>query len=272
MSALIDPGDLCDGLRLFDVRMGPDAAEAYRAAHLEGAHFVDVERDLSGDASDPARGGRHPLPSVRAFSQTLGRLGVTPETDVVVYDDASGAKAAARAWWMLRAVGHARVRVLDGGMQAALAAGWPASAEIPTRIPAPPYPASAWALPTVELGALEDALARGAVLLDVRSAARFRGEAEPFDPPGGHIPGAINVPLTESLDASGRFLPPEALRARFAEALGEPASRALIVSCGSGITACHTLLALEHAGISGAALYVGSFSEWSRAGRPGERA
>ncbi|MCB9592477.1 MAG: sulfurtransferase [Sandaracinaceae bacterium] len=271
MSTLIAPERLSTAHRLFDVRMGPGAADAYRAAHLEGAHFVDVEADLSGDASDPSHGGRHPLPELRAFCERLGQLGIAPDTDVVLYDDAGGAKAAARMWWMLRAVGHERVWVLDGGLDAAVAAGWPVSPDVPTRIPAAPYPAREWSKPTIAIEALEAALAEGATLVDVRSAERFEGRGEPFDPPGGHIPGARSVPLTENLDPSGRFRAPGELRALYEAELGGAAIEDVVVSCGSGITACHTLLALEHAGLDGARLYVGSYSEWSRSGRPTER-
>lgn len=273
MSTLIAPEDLTSHHRLFDVRMGPDAAEAYMEAHLEGAHFVDVERDLTGDAADPSRGGRHPLPSAKAFAQTLGQLGIGPDTKVVAYDDASGAKAASRFWWMLRAIGHEHVWVLDGGLAAAVDAGKRLTADVPTKLPMAPYPGvTEWTAPRIEVEALDAALAAGrGRLLDVRARSRFEGRDEPFDPPGGHIPGAISAPLTEHLDARGRFEAPEALRARYAAILGDAPIEDVVVSCGSGITACHTLLALEHAGLRGAKLYVGSFSEWSRSGRPVER-
>ncbi len=273
MSTLIAPEDLREAHRLFDVRMGPTAAEAYRTAHLEGAHFVDVEADLGGHAADPAHGGRHPLPNLAAWRQRLGQLGIAPDTDVVAYDDAGGALAAARFWWMLRAIGHARVWVLDGGMKAAVAAGVPLTSDVPTRIPTPPYPATDWSPRHVTVEALEPALAAGGCrLLDARSRERFAGHGETYDPPGGHIPGAVNAPYAEHLDASGRFKSRGALRALYAPILGDAAMEDVVASCGSGITACHTLLALEHAGFSGARLYVGSFSEWSRSARPVERA
>jgi len=272
MSTLIAPEELGGAYLRLDARMGPDAHEAYREAHLEGAHFVDVELDLTGDASDPAKGGRHPLPPLKRWCETLGKLGVDPETKVVVYDDANGAKAAARAWWMLRAVGHRHVWVLDGGLQGAIDAGLRLIPDVPTRLPKGAYPASAWTRPTVTLEEVEARLAaaRGC-LVDVRAAERYEGREEPYDPEPGHIPGAINVPLTRNLDERGRFARRGALRALYTDALGDAAIEDVVVSCGSGITACHTLLALEHAGFERASLYVGSYSEWSRSGRPIER-
>jgi thiosulfate/3-mercaptopyruvate sulfurtransferase len=257
-------------VRVLDCRSGPGARERYRERHLGGALFVDLEHDLSGDASHPERGGRHPLPALDDFARTLGRLGVDAATDVVLYDDQSGANAAARAWWMLRAVGHTKARVLDGGLAAAERAGLPLESGERSVDPKPPYPVPRrWARPTADI----DLVARVARdpewrVVDVRSSERYRGESEPIDPVAGHIPGAVNVPLTESLDAGGRFKSPAALAAHFRERLGDIPPERIVVSCGSGVTACHTLLALEHAGLSGAALYVGSWSEWCRARGP----
>lgn len=268
MSTLIAPEELGDAFHRLDARMGPGAHDAYREAHLEGAHFVDVELDLTGDASDPAQGGRHPLPPLRRWCETLGKLGVGPQTKVVIYDDAGGAKAAARAWWMLRAVGHEQVWVLDGGLRGAVDAGLRLIPDVPTRLPRGAYPATAWTLPTVTLEEVEARLAasRGC-LIDVRAKERYDGLEEPLDPEPGHIPGAINVPLGANLEGDGRFARRGALRSLYTGALGDAAIEDVVVSCGSGITACHTLLALEHAGFKGASLYVGSYSEWSRSGR-----
>lgn len=254
--------------RLLDCRGGPGARERYLERHVAGALHVDLERDLSGDAGHPERGGRHPLPPIEAFARTLGRLGIDPSTPVVLYDDVSGANAAARAWWMLRAAGHERAAVLDGGLAAAERAGLPFERGEASVEAKPPYPARAWTRPTANI---DDAarVARDADwrLIDVRAPERYRGEVEPIDPIAGHIPGAINVPLTESLDADGRFVSAGALASHFRARLGDAPMDRVIVSCGSGVTACHTLLALEQAGLSGAALYVGSWSEWCRSGR-----
>ncbi len=254
-----------DTLLFLDARSGPDAEARYLAGHLRGARWIDLERDLSTVGDNPKEGGRHPLPAPAAWATTLSRLGLRPDQDVVVYDDQGGANAAARAWWMLRAVGHERVAVLDGGLQGAVAAGLPLG-EGPEEPAAPSdYPVRDYAWPTLDLSGVEAALAAGRkTLIDVRGAARYRGEHEPIDPVAGHIPGAINHPLTHHLDAQGRFLPAETLRAQYEALLEGQAPADLVFSCGSGVTACHGLLAMHHAGLPGAALYVGSFSEWCR--------
>jgi len=265
-SPLISATDLAalnQHVRLLDCRPGA----AYGAGHLPGALHADLERDLSRageEGFDPAQGGRHPLPDLRAWRDTLGRWGITPDTAVVCYDDQGGANAAARAWWMLRACGHERVRVLDGGLQAALDAGMSLTTETPAVEGAAPYPASHWQWTTVDIGVVEKlAKTDDWTVIDVRSAPRYRGEAEPIDPVAGHIPGAVNVPFTENLGADGRFKSFESLRAMYG---GYDPAR-LVVHCGSGVTACHTLLALDQAGLAGGALFVGSWSEWCRSGR-----
>ena len=255
-------------IRLLDAR--PDAA-AYGSGHLPGALHADLNRHLSTASDpghDPARGGRHPLPPVDRFAAQLGVWGIGPSTEVVVYDASGGGNAAARLWWMLRALGHGRVAVLDGGLQAALDAGLELTAEVPTIAPAPPYPAGRWCLPLVDADGVE-ALRRDPArrLLDVRSGERWRGENETLDPVAGHIPGSLNLYWADNLGPDGRFKAPEALRAQYEALLdGTPPDR-LAVHCGSGVTACHALLALDVAGLSGAALYVGSWSEWCRSGR-----
>ncbi|MBI5069355.1 MAG: sulfurtransferase [Deltaproteobacteria bacterium] len=256
-------------IRLLDAR----AAEAYAAGHLPGALHADPERALSaaGDPGfDPRQGGRHPLPPLPRFAAQLGAWGVGPDTWVVAYDAASGGNAAARLWWMLRAVGHERVAVLDGGLAAAAAAGLAATAEPAKPPPArPPYPATAWRRPLAALGEVERRIADPAwKVLDVRSRERWRGETEPYDPPAGRIPGTVNLPYTDALGPDGRFLPADRLKALYLGLLGGTPPERLVVHCGSGITACHTLLALELAGLSGSSLYVGSYSEWCRSGKP----
>jgi thiosulfate/3-mercaptopyruvate sulfurtransferase len=242
----------------------PDAA-AYAAGHLQGAVHAQLERDLSGSVGDARDGGRHPLPDIESLCARLGDWGVTPATHVIAYDDQGGANASARLWWLLRALGHTRVQVVDGGLDALRDAGHTLTSALPLASSAPPYPATHYLLPTAELGEVDAARRDPARrVLDVRAAARFAGTHEPIDPVAGHIPGAINVPLTENLDARGRFKDASSLRALYTSALGGVAPEALIVHCGSGVTACHTLLALERAGLAGARLYVGSWSEWCR--------
>jgi thiosulfate/3-mercaptopyruvate sulfurtransferase len=257
------------GSVVLDARVGADARLRYRDGHLPGAHFADLDTHLAARADDPATGGRHPLPSAARFAQQLGRWGITPDAHVIVYDDAGGANAAARAWWMIRAIGHENVQVLDGGLPAARAAGVPLTTERPTEVDAGPYPSSAFSLPTADIHEVDRARVDPARrILDARAAPRYRGETEPFDPIAGHIPGAANLFFFDHLDADGRFRPVAEVRAQIEAALdGVPSERA-IVSCGSGVTACHTLLAMAHAGMPLAALYVGSWSEWCRSGKP----
>ncbi len=271
-SPLVSPEDLRARLghaRLLDARPGPDA---YAAGHLPGALHADLDRDLStakAHGHDPARGGRHPLPTPDAFAAQLGAWGTGRDDDVIVYDAAGGANAATRLWWMLRALGHARVAVLDGGFAAAVAAGVATETGAPTVAPKPPHPHAGWTRPTADADAVDARRGDSAfVVLDVRSGERFRGDAEPFDPIAGHIPGARNVPFAENLGKDGRFKPPRELRALYEGLLAGRAPTQLIVHCGSGVTACHTLLALDLAGLPGAALYVGSWSEWCRSERP----
>ena len=251
-------------LRLLDARQG----NAYAVGHLSGALHADLDQHLSTATSpghDPARGGRHPLPAVARFAAQLGAWGIAPDMEVVAYDASGGSNAAARLWWMLRAVGHKRVSVLDGGLAAALEAGLTLEGEPPSVVPTEPYPADRWLLPTADIEAVE-ALRRDPALklLDVRSAERWRGDVEPFDPVAGHIPGSLNLAWNENLGPDGRFKKPEILRAQYEALLNGTSPEHLTVHCGSGVTACHTLLALEVAGLSGAALYVGSWSEWCR--------
>ncbi|MFI8519162.1 sulfurtransferase [Streptomyces sp. NPDC085481] len=240
---------------LLDVRWtlgGPPGRPEYEAGHLPGAVYVDLDAELAGP---PGSGGRHPLPDVAAFGAVMRRAGVSADTPVVVYDGGLG-WGAARAWWLLRWAGHPDVRVLDGGL-----AAW--TGELSKDIPAPepgdfePRPGG--------MGLLDAdgaaALARSGLLLDARAAERYRGDVEPIDRVGGHIPGAVSAPTTENVAEDGRFLPPDALAARFS-ALGTGEASEVAVYCGSGVSGAHEVLALEVAGIP-AALYAGSWSEWS---------
>jgi len=251
---------------VLDARSGDDAWARYQQGHLRGAYFADLEADLSGDTSRPELGGRHPLPALVDWCRTLGRWGITPDAKVVLYDDRGGINAAARGWWMLRAVGHESAWVLDGGLDAAVAAGAELERETPTFCEGDPYPAKEWTRATASADEVEAKLDDGFTLVDVRAPERYRGEVEPYDPTPGHIARATSLPCADNLER-GRFKSPEVLR----EMYGELDPARTILSCGSGVTACHTLLALERAGLEGAALYVGSYSEWSRQGRPIEK-
>jgi len=264
-SPLLPASDLQPSHLLFDAR----GAQAYAAGHLPGALHADLDRDLAAPVVDPARGGRHPLPDPETWAARLTAWGVRPDSTVVIYDEQGGANAAARMWWMLRSIGHERAFVLDGGLQAAVAAGWKTTTEPAAAQPAPPYPVRPYSWPTADIEEVDRRRSSPADrVLDVRAAPRYRGEVEPLDPVAGHIPGARNVPLTENLGPDGRFRSPAELRRMYGDLLGEVPVERLVVHCGSGVTACHTLLALEVAGMHGAALYVGSWSEWCRSGKP----
>jgi thiosulfate/3-mercaptopyruvate sulfurtransferase len=273
-SPLINPLDLAELMKqgnivLIDARTGPDAREKYNAEHLEGAQFVDLEKDLAQKSADPSDGGRHPLPAIKNFVELLGRLGIGKSTHVVVYDDKAGANAAARFWWMVKATGHENIQVLDGGLRKAVDAGLSLTNIIPNIKFQPPYPSDKWILPTAGADKVAKAAADpNYLVIDVREAYRFRGESEPFDLIAGHIPGAVNIPYTGNLDEDGNFLPAEKLAEIYKEAIGDHDPEQVIVHCGSGVTACHTLLAMEQAGIETPNLYVGSWSEWSRNDRP----
>lgn len=249
---------------VLDVRWTLGATDphgAYLAGHLPGAVYVDLDTELA-DPPSPQR-GRHPLPAPERLQRAVRRWGLRPGRPVVVCD-AAGGTSAARAWWLLRDAGVAEVRVLDGGLDAWRAAGLPI--EPGEVVPAPgTLRIAPGHLPRLDADAA-GALPASGVLLDARAGERYRGEVEPVDPRAGHIPGAISAPTTENLGADGRFRAPEALRARFA-ALGVDGRRPVGVSCGSGVTASHTVLALAVIGVE-AALYPGSWSQWSASGRP----
>jgi len=244
----------------FDLADTAAGARSHREGHLPGAHHLHLETDLSGPKT--GRNGRHPLPSREAFAATVGALGVTPETLVVVYDRQQ-AMFAARAWWMLRWLGHAAVAVLDGGLQAWQAAGGALETTIPARHdPAAPYPARPSLVAAIDAAALAAQLGR-VRLIDARAPERFRGEVEPLDAQAGHIPGALNRFFRDNLAPDGRFKPPSELRAAFETMAAALDPGAVVHQCGSGATACHNLLAMEVAGLEGSVLYPGSWSEWS---------
>lgn len=249
----------------FDLADTAVGERRYRESHLPGAHYLHLDRDLSGTKT--GRNGRHPLPERAAFARTVGALGVAPGTEVVCYD-AQGGVYAARLWWMLRWLGHAEVAVLDGGVQAWQAAGGPLTAARSVAPGGAAYPERPSLVASVDAAAVA-ARPPARMLLDARSAERFRGEVEPIDPVAGHIPGAFQRFHRTNLDERGAFKPPSLLREEFAALLGDRAASDVIHSCGSGVTACHNLLAMEHAGLAGSALYPGSWSEWSSdPGRP----
>lgn len=255
--AALDPESVC----VFDCRFDladPDAGEArFTAAHIPGAIYLHLDRDLAGPVS-PGRTGRHPLPDRDAFRETLRAHGVAKDSQVVAYDDAGG-MFAARCWWMVRWAGHTRVAVLDGGFQAwqAMATGTPGTT---LASPPPPHEARPTTVTTSELR--PHVAERTWTLFDARAPDRFDGTNETIDPQGGHIPGALNAPFSDNLTADGRFADRASLRRRFESLLAGSGDRRTVCYCGSGVTAAHNILAMVHAGLPEPALYPGSWSEW----------
>jgi thiosulfate/3-mercaptopyruvate sulfurtransferase len=274
-TTLIEPGELAERLRdpdwaILDCRSDlarPTwGADSWRTGHIPGALYADLDHDLSGPLT-PAT-GRHPLPAASALADTFGRFGIDARVQVVAYDQGPGAYAA-RLWWLLRWLGHGAVAVLNGGYAAWGREGLPVSSASEARAPRRfvPQPGEERSVSTAEIAAwlASGALARGEPLLvDARSADRFAGANESIDPVAGHIPGARNHPFARNHDADGRWLAPDELRRAWLTTLAGRDPAALVSMCGSGVTACHNLLALAVAGLPGAKLYAGSWSEWIR--------
>ena len=248
------------GFDLTDPQLGE---RDWRAGHVPTSQYLHLDRDLAGSKTG-AHGvfrGRHPLPERATFAATLGRCGITPARQVVALDR-QGGMYAARLWWMLRWMGHDAVAVLDGGLAAWVAGGGALTTDLPAVAPAAPYPDRPALAATTDADTLAREVGRTR-LIDARAGERFRGEVEPLDAAAGHIPGAMNRFFKNNLDASGRFRPAAELRAGFEALLGGAAPASVVHSCGSGVTACHNLLAMTHAGLPGSVLYPGSWSEWS---------
>ncbi|MFN6075651.1 MAG: sulfurtransferase [Fluviicola sp.] len=270
-SPLIEVADLLkihqqSDVLIFDVSNSPNARKNFELEHLDGAFFIDLNTQLADIKSDLSKGGRHPLPEIASIISTLSKLGIEPSKQIVIYDDTNGSNAAARFWWMLRAVGHENVQVLNGGLKEAKKKRFPLSSTITN--PSPTnylYPIDEWGLPTVEMTRVEQVVKNPNYrVIDVRSKERFDGLIEPIDLVAGHIPGAINVPFTENLDENGLFLSSDLLNEKYVKIIDSIPTNQVIVHCGSGVTACHTLLAFDYAGLPLPHLYVGSWSEWSR--------
>jgi thiosulfate/3-mercaptopyruvate sulfurtransferase len=247
----------------------PEAGEAaYASGHIPGAHYLHLDHDLSG--AKTGKTGRHPLPERAALVSKLASLGLDEGQQVVAYD-AQGEVYAARLWWMLRWLGHDSVAVLDGGLPAWQASGQPLTSDLPGKNPRPgAFKAHAPLAVTVDAAAvLRNLDTRERVVVDARAADRYRGENETLDAVGGHIPGALNRFFKDNLNPEGRFKTAHELRDAFGMLLGATSPDRVVLQCGSGVTACHNALAMEIAGLHGAALYPGSWSEWSSdASRP----
>lgn len=274
MSPIISGAELSSllsnqNLILLDATNSKDAFDQFQNCHILGAQFIDTNTALASLTNDPAVGGRHPLPKPETFAATLSEFGIAPTSHVVIYDQFNGANAAARCWWMLKAIGHQQVQVLDGGLKAAKQVGIPTSNTAVSKKDKTNYPFSNWLLPIVDMQFVADHVQLDDfIVIDVREEKRYNGEIEPIDTVAGHIPGAINLPFQGNLDENGCLLSPTALKEKYIQILGDFPVEKQIVHCGSGVTACHTLLALHHAGFKIPSLYVGSWSEWSRNNLP----
>ena len=264
--SLVNAGELAaalgrDNLVVLDARVSladrSMGEKVYRQGHMPGARFADLDRDLSDHGKT---GGRHPWPDAADFTATLGRWGIRPDNQVVVYDGGDGALAAARAWFLLRALGHCDVAVLNGGWAGWSASQLPVETEVPAVEPTR-YAGSFEQDRLLDAEAVQAHLDAGGLLIDARAAERFRGEVEPLDRVAGHVPGAVNRPYAENL-RDGYFKRPDVLAGEFSALLQGRPSDEVAVMCGSGVTACHHLLAMAHAGLHGAKLFTGSWSGW----------
>lgn len=254
----------------FDLARPDAGGAAYQAGHIPRAWYAHLDHDLAGPRVPGS--GRHPLPDPEGLARLFARWGVEPATQVVAYDDSGGA-IAARLWWLLRWMGHRRVGLLDGGWAAWIAAGLPVSVDTPAPATGV-FHGSPGQMPVADTAAIEAHLGdRRFLILDARSGPRYRGETEPLDPVAGHVPGAVNWPYQTALDAAGHFREPADIRAALQATLAGRANGDVVVMCGSGVTACHALFAMELAGLPGGRLYPGSWSEWiADPGRPVARA
>ena len=258
---------------IFDVSNNKHAKDNYENEHIAGALFVDINTQLADIKEDLAQGGRHPLPEAVQFAKTLTNLGITKQTHVILYDDNNGSNAATRFWWMLRSVGHEKVQVLNGGLNQAKRNNFPMSSNVEImKSASAPYQISQWNWPTIEMNEVEKiSQDQNYLVIDVRDKDRYDGKAEPIDLIAGHIPGAINVPFKENLDQNGLFINPTELRKKYEAIFKEVKTDNIVIHCGSGVTACHTILALDYAELEIPILYVGSWSEWSRNDKKMER-
>lgn len=269
MKPIISPQELLElnnnELLLFDTSNNPNAKENYLKKHLKGAYFIDINTELADIKEDLSNGGRHPLPTLEQFSKVLSKFGVTPDTHIIIYDHANGANAAARFWWMLKSVGHKKAQVLDGGIQHAIKVGSPINSDKEKLPKTTDYTCKNWKLPIASMDRVETlSQQKNGYIIDVREAQRYNGETEPFDPIAGHIPDARNIPFSENLTDNGLFLSQETLQKKYAPIFEKYKPEEIVVHCGSGVTACHTLLAMNYAGFQIPSLYVGSWSEWCR--------
>ncbi|MGA9211678.1 sulfurtransferase [Kaistella sp.] len=269
ISPIIKPEELLnlpkENLIIVDAGSGNSSHENYLQKHLDGAFYVDLNEDLAEIPKNAKSGGRHPLPSLEKFAEVLLNLGIDENAHVIIYDDKNASNSAARFWWMLKSAGIENVQVLDGGLQMAIAKGFNINSNKVEPKKAEKINLKEWKLPKVDINFVEkNSENPDFLVIDVREKDRYDGKTEPIDEVAGHIPGAINVPFKENLNEDGTFKNPEILREIYSKIFKNIPSENITIHCGSGVTACHTLLALDYAGFEIPNLYVGSWSEWSR--------
>ena len=254
---------------LVDASTGKQAKINYLEKHLKGALFVDLNTQLADIKDDVSEGGRHPLPTLEQFEKTLFELGISAKSYVIIYDERNGSNAAARFWWMLKSIGHEKVQVINGGFVEAEKKGFPTTSNVEIASKTEPYKIEKWTLPLADISEVEKvATNTNYTVIDVRDTERYKGKVEPIDLVAGHIPRAINIPFTTNLNNDNLFLQPTELKQKYQTVFGDKKAENIIVHCGSGVTACHTLLAIAYAGLEIPKLYVGSWSEWSRNNKP----
>ena len=254
MSPIIEVDELEEifknpNVMIFDVSNSKNAKSNYESEHIVGAFFVDLNTQLADIKKDFSEGGRHPLPEIETFAKTLTDLGITKNKHIVIYDDKNGSNASARFWWMLKSVGHEKVQVLNGGLNHAKENNFPMSSKTENIKKASElYQTDKWKLPTFEINEVENVSKNpNYLIVDVRDKERYEGKIEPIDLIAGHIPGAINIPFTENLDEKNLFLKPNELRKKYKAIFGKTKNENIVIHCGSGVTACHTLLSLYYA-------------------------
>lgn len=257
-----------ENLIIINAGSGDSAYKNYLQNHILGAFYVDLNKDLAEIPANSKNGGRHPLPSVEKFMKVLQKFGIDGSSHIIIYDDKNASNAAARFWWMLKSAGIEYVQVLDGGLQNAINKGISVDSAEVLSPKSSNFSFKKWKLPTVDIDFVEKIFQNpNFLVVDVRENHRYNGKTEPIDLVAGHIPGAVNVPFKENLNPDGTFKNPAELRKKYSEIFKNIPTENIVFHCGSGVTACHSLLAIAHAGMEIPNLYVGSWSEWSRNGK-----
>jgi len=272
MNSIINPDELVKILNQPEtiiIHAGNNAKNIYDNGHINNAYYLELNTDMSDVPQDYKNGGRHPLPKIENFIKVLQETGIKNDSHIIIYDDKNASNAAARLWWMLRSAGLKNVQVLNGGLQAAINNAIPITKEASLERTPGNYTFTEWQLPIADIQETEKFTQQDKTLIiDVRETPRYNGETEPIDTIAGHIPSAKNYPFANNLNTDGTYKDPEELKQYFTKIFEGYEPENIMVHCGSGVTACHTLLAIDYAGLNIPKLYVGSWSEWSRNNKP----